>query len=471
MSEGFMNDDFLLQSRAAVRLFHEYAEKEPIIDYHCHLPPEQIAEDTRFKNMTHIWLYGDHYKWRLMRANGIAERFCTGDASDEEKFMAWAETVPGILRNPIYHWTHMELKRPFGITNVLFGPDTAKAVWRECNEKLQGPRFSARAIMRTMDVRLVCTTDDPTDSLEHHEKIAADESFDIQVYPTFRPDKAMAVEDPKAFNAWVDKLEGAADVEIKSWAAFLEALRKRHDFFHARGCRISDHGLETACAEDFTASEVEAAFTRIRARKPLDPGAILKFKSAMLVEFGRMDCEKGWTQQFHFAAMRNNNSRMFRELGPDTGYDSIGDYELARPLAKLLDRLDAENMLPRTIIYSLNPCHNELIASMIGNYQDGSAPGKMQMGSAWWFNDHIDGMTRQIEALSNVGLLSRFVGMLTDSRSFLSYPRHEYFRRILCNILGGEIEGGLLPRDFDLVGRLVRDISYRNAARYFGFNL
>jgi len=471
MSEGFLTENFLLHSPAAVRLFHEYAKGEPIIDYHCHLPPEQIAEDTQFENMTRIWLYGDHYKWRLMRANGVAERFCTGDASDEEKFMAWAATVPKILRNPIYHWTHMELKRPFGITGLLFGPETAPRVWRECNEKLASKQFSARAIMKAMDVRVVCTTDDPTDSLEHHDKIASDDSFDVKVFPTFRPDKAMAVEDPEAFNAWVDRLERAAEMEIKDFDAFLEALARRQDFFHSRGCRISDHGLETAYAEDFTASEVRRAFAEVRGGARLDSGQTARFKSAMLLEFGRMDYEKGWTQQFHFAAMRNNNTRMFRELGPDAGYDSIGDFALARPLAKLLDRLDAENRLAKTIVYSLNPCHNEIIASMIGNFQDGSVPGKMQMGSAWWFNDHIDGMTRQIEALSNIGLLSRFVGMLTDSRSFLSYPRHEYFRRLLCNILGEEIEKGLLPRDFDLVGGMVRDISYRNAASYFDFDL
>jgi len=466
-----MNNDFLLQTPAAVRLYHDYAKNEPICDYHCHLPPEQIAQDTRFENLTQLWLYGDHYKWRLMRANGIDEIFCTGEATDEEKFLAWAKTVPYIMRNPIYHWTHMELKRPFGISGLLFGPDTAKMVWEECSEKLKEPEFSARGIMKMMNVRLVCTTDDPADSLEHHKKIAADDSFDIKVYPTFRPDKAMAVEIPENFNSWTDKLAGAADVDIKDFTSFMNALQRRHQFFHDNGCRVSDHGLECAYGEDYTDKEIAGIFLKIRSGTALSNEDALKFKSAMLVEFGRMDHEKEWTQQFHFAAMRSNNSRMLKKLGPDTGYDSIGDFALGRALAKFLDRLESQSMLTRTILYSLNPCHNELLASMIGNYQDGSEPGKMQWGSAWWFNDHKDGMERQIETLSNMGLLSRFVGMLTDSRSFLSYPRHEYFRRILCNMIGDDVEKGLLPKDFDLLGGMVRDISYQNAVKYFRFDI
>jgi len=469
--DAFITEEFLLETPAAQRLYHEYAEGLPIIDYHCHLPPKQIADDVRFENLTQIWLYGDHYKWRLMRANGAAERFCTGDASDWEKFVKWAETVPHTLRNPLYHWTHLELKRGFGVGDCLLSPATAKDVWDRCGERLASADLSARGIMRQMKVVAACTTDDPTDSLEHHKAIAADEGFAVQVRPTWRPDKGMAIEDPERFNGWVDQLAEAADVEIRNFASYMDALHKRHAYFHAAGCRLSDHGLETFCAEDHTPSEINAIFAAARAGSAVGPGEVGKFKSAMLYEFGLMDHAADWTQQYHFGCLRNNNPRLFEALGPDIGCDSMGDFEIARPLSKLLGRLDRTDQLTRTILYNLNPRDNMLIATMIGNFQDGRTPGKMQLGSGWWFLDQIDGMERQIEAVSQAGLLSRFVGMLTDSRSFLSYPRHEYFRRILCNVCGSDMTRGRLPNDFDLLGAMIRDISYNNAADYFGFDL
>jgi len=467
----FITEDFLLQNDAAVTLYHEYARDLPIIDYHCHLPPKQIADDHRFENLTQIWLYGDHYKWRAMRANGVPERYCTGDASDFEKFQKWAETVPYTLRNPLYHWTHLELKRPFGISDRLLCPETAEGIWEECNAKLAEDDFSCRGIMQQMNVALVCTTDDPTDSLAYHAVIAADSSFAIRVLPAFRPDKAMTVDSPELFNAWVDRLSEAAEVDVQDYEAFMEALRKRHDFFHSMGCRLSDHGISTFYAEDYTQSEINTVFRRIRRGNDLREEEILKFKSAMLYEFAGLDHEKNWTQQYHFGALRNNNTRQFEVLGPDMGYDSIGDFDVARPLVRFLDRLDRNGRLTRTILYNLNPRDNDLVATMVGNFQDGPQPGKMQFGSGWWFLDQKDGIEKQLESLSNQGLLSRFVGMLTDSRSFLSYTRHEYFRRILCNLLGTEMEQGLLPNDPELIGRMVRDISYDNAAGYFGFDL
>ena len=471
MKDVLVTEDFLLQNDWAVRLYHEYARDMPIIDYHCHLPPGEIDEDHKFGNLTQIWLYGDHYKWRAMRAGGVAERYCTGDASDWEKFEKWAETVPKTLRNPLYHWTHLELKRPFGISDRLLGPETARGIWDACNAKLARDDFSARGIMRGMNVVLVCTTDDPVDSLQHHAAIAADPSFPIRVLPCFRPDKAMAFDPPEAFNDWVHRLEEAADVEVKDLQTFLEAIGKRHDFFHEMGCRLSDHGLDKFYANDYTEVEIIGAFRRIRRGNDLREEEAQKLKSCLLYELALMDHEKGWTQQFHVGALRNNNTRMFQALGPDTGFDSMGDGDLARPLARFLDRLDRQDRLAKTILYNNNPVHNDVIATMLGNFQDGSMPGKMQFGSGWWFLDQIDGMERQLETLSNQGLLSQFVGMLTDSRSFLSYTRHEYFRRILCNLLGTEIEQGLLPTDVDMIGRMVRDVCYHNAAGYFGFDL
>jgi len=469
MADVFITEDFLLQNDPAVRLYHEFAEPLPILDYHCHLPPRQIADDHRFTNLAEIWLHGDHYKWRAMRANGVPERLCTGNASDWEKFAAWAQTVPKTLRNPLYHWTHLELKRPLGISDRLLGPETARGIWDECNARLAEGAFSCKGIMRQMNVVLVCTTDDPTDDLSAHAAVAADGDFPIQVLPTFRPDKAMAVESPAAFNAWVDRLGAAENVDIRDFASFLDAIARRHDYFHARGCRLSDHGLETMIAEDYTEAEVRGAFAEVRSGKELDAHQVLKFKSAMLYELAVLDHAKAWTQQYHIGALRNNNSRMFQAIGPDTGFDSMADVPVARPLSKFLDRLDREGRLAKTILYNLNPADNDVLATMIGNFQDGVTPGKMQWGSGWWFLDQKVGMERHLQSLSNQGLLSRFVGMVTDSRSFLSYTRHEYFRRILCNLLGTDVQQGLLPRDFDLIGGLVRDICYGNAARYFGF--
>jgi len=466
MANEFMNEDFLLQTETAKTLYHKHAAQMPIYDYHCHLPVQQIADDVQFENITQVWLYGDHYKWRAMRTNGVDERYCTGDASDWEKFAKWAETVPYCLRNPLYHWTHLELKRPFGITGRLLNAETAEDIYNKCNEMLATPQFSARGIMRQMNVKAVCTTDDPVDDLSHHKKIAAD-GFEIKVFPAWRPDKGMATENIAALNEWIDELAAAADTEIKDYTTYIEAICKRHDYFHENGCRLSDHGIETAYAEDYTESEIKKIFEKIRKGKDLNIASQLKFKSAMMVQFALMDAEKGWVQQLHLGTIRNNSSRMRRTLGPDTGFDSIGDFEIAKPLSKFLDRLDTDNKLPKTILYNLNPRDNELMATMIGNFQDGSMPGKMQFGSSWWFLDQKDGMQKQLNALSNMGLLSRFIGMLTDSRSFLSFPRHEYFRRILCNILGNDVDKGLLPNDLKLLGKMVEDISYNNAKAYF----
>jgi glucuronate isomerase len=469
MNTPFIHDDFLLESNQARELYHSYAENLPIIDYHCHVPPKEIAEDRRFANLTQIWLAGDHYKWRAMRTCGVDEKYITGDASDWEKFEKWAETVPKTLRNPLYHWTHMELKRPFGISDRLLNPSAAKSIWNECNAKLATPEFSVRGIQTQMNVEVVCTTDDPVDSLDYHKQLAGDTAFPVKVYPAFRGDKVMAVEDPGSFVSYVEQLAEAADVHIRNYTDFLYALGKRHEYFHEHGCRLSDHGLEMIYAEEYTQQEVATAFDTLLQSKPLSISDALKFKSAVLYELAVMDWQKGWVQQFHLGALRNNNTRMMRTLGSDTGFDSIGDFEMGRPLAKFLNRLDTENKLAKTILYNLNPRDNELFATMIGNFQDGSVAGKMQYGSAWWFLDQIDGMTRQMEALSNMGLLSQFIGMITDSRSFLSYPRHEYFRRLLCNILGGEMKRGLIPSDMNLVGGMVKDICYFNAKRYFDF--
>jgi glucuronate isomerase len=467
MMKKFMDENFLLQTETAQKLYHQHAAKMPIFDYHCHIPPKDIAEDRQFENMAQIWLYGDHYKWRAMRANGVNERFCTGDASDWEKFEKWAETVPHTLRNPLYHWTHLELKRFFGIDKLLT-PSTAKEIWDECNAKLQTSDYSVRNIIRMANVHTICTTDDPVDSLEYHRQIKKS-GFEVAVLPAWRPDKAMAVENTEAFNQYVDKLAEVSGIAIDSFSSFMDAIENRHRFFHENGCRLSDHGLETAIAEDYTEKEIRDLFEKIRGENDLTKAEILKFKSCMLYEFGIMDNSRGWTQQFHLGALRNNSTRLFSKLGPDTGLDSIGDFEMARPLSKFLDRLDMENKLAKTILYNLNPRDNELIATMIGNFQDGSVPGKMQFGSGWWFLDQKDGMEKQMNALSNLGLLSRFVGMLTDSRSFLSYPRHEYFRRTLCNLIGNDVENGEIPNDMELLGQMVENICFNNAKAYFNF--
>ncbi len=465
----FLDQNFLLHTTAAQRLYHEFAAPMPIIDYHNHLPPQQIAEDQRFDNLSQIWLYGDHYKWRAMRTHGIPEVYCTGAATDWEKFEKWAETVPYTLRNPLYHWTHLELQRYFGITELL-SPKTAKDIYAQANALLQTPEYSVRHLLRKMNVRVLCTTDDPIDSLEWHRQIADDPTVGLQVFPAFRPDKAMAVEDTSIFNDWTDRLAAAANVHISSYDDFLIALKNRHDFFGENGSRVSDHGLESMYAEPYTTQEINTIFDKIRGGKALNSTEILKIKSALLFEFARWDHEKGWVQQFHLGALRNNNSRALRQLGPDTGWDSIGDFQQGQALSRFLNRLDSEDQLAKTILYNLNPADNELMATMIGNFNDGSVAGKVQYGSAWWFLDQKDGMEKQLNALSNMGLLSRFVGMLTDSRSFLSYPRHEYFRRTLCNLFGQEIENGELPDDIEWIGEIVRDICYRNAAAYFGFS-
>jgi len=466
----FIHEDFLLETDVARDLYHRYVADLPIIDYHCHLPVAQIAADHHFRSLTGIWLDGDHYKWRAMRANGIAERFCTGDASDREKFDAWARTVPVTLRNPLYHWTHLELKRPFGMTELL-SEQTAQAIYDHCNELLRQPDFSTQGLLRQFRVAIVCTTDDPADSLDHHHALAQRDDPDTRVVPTWRPDAALAVEDPPAFNSWLDRLEVAAGLSIVTFDQLLDALDQRHAAFHEAGCRASDHGLEQIYADDWTDMEVAATFGKLRAGRPADADEGRRYKAALLHRFGLMDHARGWVQQYHLGALRNTNSRMRRALGADSGLDSVGDFEMARPLARFLDRLDQSDQLARTILYNLNPRDNELFATMIGNFQDGSVPGKMQYGPAWWFLDQKDGMEAQIRALSNMGLFSRFVGMVTDSRSFLSYSRHEYFRRLVCNLLGDDVRRGLLPDDRNLLGGLAQDVSFFNARRYLGLEL
>jgi glucuronate isomerase len=463
----FLSDDFLLQTETARHLYHEHAAPQPIIDYHCHLPPDQIAQNRQFDNITQIWLYGDHYKWRAMRANGVNERFITGDASDWEKFEKWAKTVPYTMRNPLYHWTHLELRRYFGITELL-NKDSARRIFDQCNALLQTPEYSVQGLLRKMNVKVVCTTDDPADSLEYHQQIAG-QDLSTLVLPTFRADKSMTPE-AADYRAYLDRLGAAAGVAITTFADLQEALRQRHDFFASLGCRLSDHGLEQIYAADYTSEEIEAIFTQALAGAILSEEDIIQFKSAMLIFLAELDWEKGWTQQFHLGALRNNNSRALRQLGPDTGWDSIGDFSQGRALSRFLDRLDNQDKLAKTIIYNLNPADNDLIATMTGNFNDGSVAGKVQFGSGWWFLDQKDGMEKQMNALSNMGLLSRFVGMLTDSRSFLSFPRHEYFRRILCNLLGRDVEEGELPaEELSWLGQLVENISYGNANSYFGF--
>jgi glucuronate isomerase len=463
----FLDENFLLSNNTAQRLYHEYAKDMPIIDYHNHLPPNEVAADKNFDNITRVWLNGDHYKWRAMRANGVEEAYITGDKSDWEKFRAWSATVPYTLRNPLYHWTHLELQRYFGITDIL-NADTAKSIYDETSALLQAKEFSVRGLLEKMNVKLICTTDDPVDNLEYHQQIRND-NWSTKVLPAFRPDKAMNVDDVNTFNNYLTTLEKAADVSISTYNDYLAALKKRHDYFVANHSSVSDHGLEEIYAEDYTATEIAGIFAKIRSGGALTLEENRKFKSAMLVTFAEWDHEKGFVQQYHLGALRNNNSRMLKQLGPDTGWDSIGDFSQARALAKFLDRLDRNNTLAKTIIYNLNPADNELFATMIGNFNDGSAAGKIQWGSAWWFLDQKDGMTKQINALSNMGLLSRFVGMLTDSRSFLSFPRHEYFRRLLCNMFGEEVENGELPNDIEWIGKVIQDICYNNAKNYFNW--
>ncbi|MDQ8192339.1 glucuronate isomerase [Roseibacillus persicicus] len=463
----FITNDFLLQSEVARELYHNYAKEQPIIDYHCHLPPDQIAENRTFENLYQVWLAGDHYKWRAMRSNGISERYCTGEGSDREKFDAFAKTVPKTLRNPLYHWTHLELQRYFGIDDLL-DESSADAIWNEANSQLKD--LPVHTLLEQSKVKAVCTTDDPVDSLEYHQQIKAS-GLSTKVYPTFRPDKALAVDQPEAFNAWTDKLSEASGVDCGSFGSFLDALKQRHDFFHEMGGRLSDHGLSALDNEDCSETEAAVIFDEARAGREVSPEKAAKFRTYLMVFFGHLDAEKGWTKQLHLGALRNNNTRLLNELGPDTGFDSIGDFPQGQALSGYLDRLDSDNLLPKTVIYNLNPADNYMMGAMIGNFQDGTLAGKIQFGSGWWFLDQKEGMEMQINALSNLGLLSRFVGMLTDSRSFLSYPRHEYFRRILCNLIGKDVVNGELPHDMDLLGGMVSDICYGNAKNYFGLEL
>ena len=465
---SFINEDFMLSNEAARQLYHEGAEKMPIIDYHCHLIPQMIAENHQFADITELWLGGDHYKWRAMRGNGVDEEYITGGKSSWEKFSKWAETVPYTMRNPLYHWTHLELKRVFGIDSLL-SPATARDIFEECNAKLATEEFRGQALIRRFNVEVVCTTDDPADDLRYHKAIA-EKPFGVKVIPAWRPDKAMAIENPEAYKAYLEKLGEAAGMEIRSYSDLLEALQRRHEFFESMGCKLSDHGLETFYASDYTDSEIEAIFAKVLSGKNADAEELDKFRSACLHDFAVMDAEAGWAQQFHIGAIRNNNTRMFNLLGPDTGYDAIHDVQCAAAGHRFFDRLTLEGKLAKTILYCLNPKDNEVLMTMAYTFNDGTVPGKMQFGSGWWFLDQEDGMRKQMNALSALGLLTRFVGMLTDSRSFVSYPRHEYFRRILCSVLGEDIEKGKLPAsEMDFIRKVVEDISYNNARNYFNF--
>ncbi len=463
----FIHDDFLLQSGSARELYHGFARDEPIYDYHCHIPAAQIASNHRFADLAEIWLGGDHYKWRAMRANGVPERLCTGEAPAREKFDAWVATVPHTLGNPLFHWSHLELRRYFGI-EALISPATGDAIWERAGARLASLR--AHDILAAHRVAVVCTTDDPADSLESHEKIARS-GLKTRVYPAFRPDGALAVGDPAAFNPWIERLAGVARTAIRTLDDLLGALEARHASFHAVGCRLSDHGMETALAEPCSRAEAQSVFKAARDGRAASPEEAAKFGSHLMLEFGRWDARRAWTKQLHLGALRSVNSRLLRRLGPNTGFDSIGDFRQAQALGRYLDALDATDELPRMVLYNVNPSENYAFATMAGNFQDGSIPGKIQFGSGWWFLDQKEGMEWQLGALSNLGLLSRFVGMLTDSRSFMSYPRHEYFRRVLCNLLGAQIERGELPSDVDLVGSMVRRICFANAREYFRLDL
>ena len=463
----FLDSEFLLQTETARMLYHEHAQKMPIIDYHCHLNPQEIAENHRFADLTEIWLGGDHYKWRAMRANGVAEEYITGNKPSFEKLLKWADTLQHAMRNPLYHWTHLELSRVFGINKVL-NPSSAREIYDECTAMLQTPEFRAQAIMERMNVDVVCTTDDPADSLEHHRAIRTT-PLKTRVLPTWRPDKAMAIE-LSDYNNYLSRLEAASNTTILSFKDLLSALQKRHDYFAAEGCRVSDHGLTTFYASPYTDAEIESIFMKARMNKALTPEEADKFRSAFLYEMAVMDARAGWVQQFHVGPTRNNNARMFKLLGPDTGYDAIDDAPIATPMIRFLSRLEENGALTKSIFYNLNPKDSAVMMATAYSFNDGSLPGKMQYGSGWWFLDQIHGMEAQMNMLSDLGLLSRFVGMLTDSRSFLSYPRHEYFRRILCAMLGNEIENGELPAsELPFIGNMVEDISYRNAKQYFGF--
>lgn len=467
--KAFMDDNFLLQNAVSERLYHDYAAKQPIIDYHCHLNPQEIFEDKRFSNLAEIWLYGDHYKWRAMRANGIPESLVTGGpgVSDYDRFMAWVKTVPATLGNPLYHWSHLELRRYFDIEETI-NEKNGPIIWEKANAILQSERFSVRQLIREQRVRVICTTDDPTDTLEYHEGIKGLADFDCQVLPSFRPDKGLEIR-REPFVAWVKKLAQSAGMPVTSYGQFLEAIDSRIQHFANVGCKVSDHALDQVYYSEATLDEVSDIFFKAMDGQPLTLEEEQKHKTYTLIHLGQQYAKRGWTMQLHIHASRNNNSRMFSRLGPDTGFDSIHDGPLAYPLMKLLDGIEATGTLPQTILYSLNPKDYNVLGTVMGSFQDGNAAGKIQLGSAWWFNDTKDGMLEQMNVLANMGLLSRFVGMLTDSRSFLSYPRHEYFRRILCNMLGEWVVRGEAPDDTDLLGGMVEDICYRNAKQYFNF--
>ncbi len=462
----FINEDFLLENKTARRLYHEFSEHQPIIDFHCHLSPSMIAEDRLFDNLGQAWLEGDHYKWRAMRTNGIDEKYCTGNATPKEKFDKWAETVPATVGNPLYHWTHLELARYFGIYELL-SPSTSESIYERASLMLRTKEFSIRSLIRKMNVRIICTTDDPTDSLEFHSKLS--DFSEIRVLPTFRPDNIIKTEDPLKFKAYLVKLEEVSGVTIKNLRSLTEALDKRHGVFHENGCRLSDHGLERIYFTPFTEGEIDRIFIQLIKGDNLTMEEDEKFKTAVMLELCRMNHRRGWTQQFHLGAMRNNNARMFRKMGPDTGWDSIGIVQDARKISEFLSKLDDSDQLAKTIFYNLNPADNEMMVTMTGNFNDGSQAVKVQYGPAWWFLDQKNGMEKHLKDISSLGLLRRFVGMVTDSRSFLSYPRHEYFRRLVCNFVGNEIEKGLIPDEDELLKPLIEGISYRNAKEYFGF--
>jgi glucuronate isomerase len=461
----FINEDFLLTNKTAGKLYHKYSENQPIVDFHCHLSPAMIADDRKFANLTQAWLEGDHYKWRAMRTNGVSESFCTGKEKDTDKFAKWAETVPYTVGNPLYHWTHLELSRYFGITELL-SPKTAGSIYEKASAMLQSEKFSVRSLLKMMKVEIVCTTDDPSDSLEHHLRL---KGFEIKILPTFRPDNILKTEDPVLLKAYFSKLEAASGTEINSFTALIEALDKRHQFFHDMGGRLSDHGMERFYHADFTASEIEKIFKKLLKGETITEEETEKYRAAAMLEVCRLNHKRGWTQQFHVGAIRNNNLRMFRQLGPDTGWDSIGIPQDARKMSKFLSALDSTDQLGKTILYNLNPADNEMMLTMAGNFNDGTSAAKVQYGPAWWFLDQKSGMEKHLKDLSSLALLRRFIGMVTDSRSFLSYPRHEYFRRLVCNYVGEEVEKGLIPDEDEILKPLIEGISYRNARDFFGF--
>lgn len=461
----FMDDDFLLDYESSRILYHEYAKEMPIYDYHCHLSPEEIAENKQFRNLTEIWLNGDHYKWRAMRANGISEDLITGNASDKEKFDAWAKTMPSCIGNPLYHWTHLELKRYFNI-DLPLSEKTGDEIWESCNHLLQQKDFSAQSIIKKSNVHVICTTDDPADSLAYHKEIRANERIETAVLPAFRPDKGIEITQ-QGFLRYIEKLSKAANIEIKGYQDLLKAFENRVDYFHEAGCRVSDHGFDHLFYEEAALEEVSAIFDKAIQGQSITLSEENKYKTYTLLHLGKLYHSHGWAMQLHIGAIRNNNSKMFEKIGPDAGFDSMNDFELAKPLNQFLSRLDRENELPKTILYNLNPAHNPIIASAVGNFQNEEARGKLQFGTGWWFNDQKDGMIRQMTDLANIGLISNFVGMVTDSRSFLSYTRHEYFRRILCNLIGGWVHKGEAPDDYELLGQMVQDICYNNAKTYF----